>query len=130
MDYEVFLVSRMREHFHHSDDSEEAVLGGLSQSGRVVCAAALIMSSVFAGFLFTQDPIIKSIAFALTVGVLIDAFVVRMTLVPAVMLLLGRVAWQLPSWLHRSLPHVDIEGASLPRRREQREATVSAETTT
>ena len=130
MDYEVFLVSRMREHFHHSDDPEEAVLGGLSQSGRVVCAAALIMSSVFAGFLFTQDPIIKSIAFALTVGVLIDAFVVRMTLVPAVMLLLGRVAWQLPSWLHQSLPHVDIEGASLPRRREQREATVSAETTT
>ena len=125
MDYEVFLVSRMREHFHHFNDSEEAVVGGLSQSGRVVCAAALIMSSVFAGFLFTQDPIIKSIAFALTVGVLIDAFVVRMTLVPAVMLLVGRVAWRLPSWLHRALPHVDIEGASLSRRTPERVAVSS-----
>ncbi len=117
MDYEVFLVSRMREHFHHFDDSAEAVVGGLAQSGRVVCAAALIMSSVFAGFMFTSDPIIKSIAFALTVGILIDAFVVRMTLVPATMLLLGRVAWRLPTWLHRILPRVDIEGATLPQPR-------------
>ena len=114
MDYEVFLVSRMREHYHHFDDPNEAVLGGLAQSGRVVAAAALIMSSVFAGFLFTQDPIIKSIAFALTVGVLVDAFIVRMTLVPAVMLLLQRRAWSLPGWLQRTLPHVDIEGSSLP----------------
>lgn len=114
MDYEVFLVSRMREHFHHSDDATEAVVGGLGQSGRVVAAAALIMTAVFGGFMFTPEPILKSIAFALAVGVMIDAFVVRMTLVPAAMLLLGRRAWSLPSWLDRRLPNVDIEGASLP----------------
>jgi RND superfamily putative drug exporter len=118
MDYEVFLVSRMREHFHHSDDAEEAVLGGLQQSGRVVRAAALIMAGVFSGFLLGHDPIIKSIAFALAVGVLVDAFVVRMTLVPAVMLLLGRRAWSFPRWLDRAVPNVDIEGASLPRQPE------------
>ena len=114
MDYEVFLVSRMREEFHHTGDAPRAVLQGLGQSGRVVAAAALIMTSVFGGFAFTPDPIIKSIAFALAVGVLIDAFVVRMTIVPAVMFLLGRRAWALPRWLDRLLPNVDIEGASLP----------------
>ncbi len=118
MDYEVFLVSRMREHYHHSGDAEEAVLGGLRESGRVVCAAALIMAAVFGGFLFQGDPIIKSIAFALTIGVLVDAFVVRMTLVPAVMFLLGRRAWALPAWLDRIVPNVDIEGESLPKRDE------------
>ena len=117
MDYEVFLVSRMREHFHHSDDAREAVVQGVGQSGRVVCAAALIMASVFGGFIFAADPIIKSIAFALTVGVLIDAFVVRMTIVPAVMILLGRRAWRLPNWVDRIIPDVDIEGASLPAHR-------------
>ena len=114
MDYEVFLVSRMRERFHHGDGAHAAVLHGLEQSGRVVCAAALIMASVFGGFLFQDDPIIKSIAFALTVGVLVDAFVVRMTLVPAVMFLLGDRAWALPTWLDRLVPNVDIEGDSLP----------------
>ena len=114
MDYEVFLVSRMREHFHHSDDATEAVVGGLGQSGRVVAAAALIMTAVFGGFMFTPEPVLKSIAFALAVGVMIDAFIVRMTLVPAAMLLLGRRAWSLPTWLDRRLPNVDIEGASLP----------------
>jgi RND superfamily putative drug exporter len=116
MDYELFLVSRMREHYHHSGDAEEAVLGGLEQSGRVVSAAALIMAAVFGGFLLGDDPIIKSIALALAVGVLVDAFVVRMTLVPAAMLLLGRRAWSLPGWLDRLIPNVDIEGASLPTR--------------
>ena len=116
MDYEVFLVSRMREHFHHTGDARAAVIQGVAQSGRVVCAAALIMASVFGGFIFSADPIIKSIAFALTVGVLIDAFVVRMTIVPAVMILLGRWAWALPGWADRIIPNVDIEGASLPAR--------------
>ncbi len=116
MDYEVFLVSRMRERYHHGEGAHAAVLHGLEQSGRVVCAAALIMASVFGGFLFQDDPIIKSIAFALTVGVLVDAFVVRMTLVPAVMFLLGDRAWALPAWLDRIVPNVDIEGESLPKR--------------
>ena len=114
MDYEVFLVSAMREHFYRTGDASEAVRGGLGTSGRVVAAAALIMTTVFSGFMFTPNPTIKTIAFGLAVGVLIDAYIVRMTLVPAVMLLLGRRAWWLPSWLDRILPNVDIEGASLP----------------
>lgn len=116
MDYEVFLVSRMREEFHHTGDATKAVLGGLSGSGRVVCAAALIMTAVFGGFLLAEDVVIKSIAFALAVGVLVDAFVVRMTIVPAVMFMLGRRSWSLPGWLDRLLPNVDIEGATLPNR--------------
>lgn len=116
MDYEVFLVSRMREHFQHHGDAKEAIAQGLARSGRVVSAAALIMAAVFGGFIFNGDPIIKSIGFALTFGVLIDAFVVRMTLVPAVMALLGRRAWSLPRALDRIVPNVDMEGASLPPR--------------
>ena len=116
MDYEVFLVSRMHELFKHNGDAHEAVAHGIGRSGRVVVAAALIMTVVFGGFIFTDDPIIKSIAFALTFGVLFDAFVVRLTLVPAVMALLGRHAWWLPRWLDRVLPDVDIEGARLPAR--------------
>ena len=114
MDYEVFLIARMRESFGRDGDAAAAVAAGVQRSGRVVCAAALIMSSVFAGFILTGDPIIKSIAFALTIGVLIDAFVVRLTIIPAVMALLGRSAWHLPAWLDRVLPHADIEGAGLP----------------
>ncbi|MFJ8039803.1 MMPL family transporter [Kitasatospora sp. NPDC096147] len=116
MDYEVFLVSRMREHYEHTKDAAGAVTQGLAQSGRVVTAAALIMVAVFGGFVFNHDPIIKSIGFALAFGVLIDAFVVRMTLVPAAMALLGRRAWGLPKWLDRITPDVDIEGAKLPPR--------------
>ncbi|MEV0227128.1 MMPL family transporter [Streptomyces sp. NPDC050704] len=116
MDYEVFLVSRMREHFHHHRGARAAIEHGVERSGRVVTAAALIMAAVFGGFIFNHDPIIKSIGFALTVGVLIDAFVVRLTLVPAVLALLGRHAWALPTWLDRAVPNVDIEGESLPPR--------------
>jgi uncharacterized membrane protein YdfJ with MMPL/SSD domain len=116
MDYEVFLVSRMRESFDEHGHAVAAVTGGVERSGRVVCAAALIMSSVFAGFIITSDPIVKAIAFALTMGVLLDAFVVRMTVVPAVMMTLGRHAWWLPRWLDRLLPDVDIEGTRLPAR--------------
>ncbi|MGH3379738.1 MAG: MMPL family transporter [Actinoallomurus sp.] len=114
MDYEVFLVSRMREDFVHGDTARQATINGLGHNARVVTAAALIMISVFSGFVLAPDPIIKSIGFALAVGVFIDAFIVRMTLVPAVMSLLGRAAWWLPRPLDRALPDLDIEGESLP----------------
>lgn len=113
MDYEVFLVSRMREDFVHGDTTQQATINGMGHGARVVAAAALIMISVFSGFAFLDDPVIKSIGFALAVGVAIDAFVVRMTIVPAVMSLLGDRAWWLPRWLHRALPNVDIEGEGL-----------------
>ncbi|MFF2510250.1 MMPL family transporter [Streptomyces sp. NPDC058086] len=126
MDYEVFLVSRMREHHENTLDPQQAVVHGVARSGRVVSAAALIMAAVFAGFIFNEDPVIKSIGFALAVGVLIDAFVVRMTLVPAAMALLGRRAWSLPRRLDRALPDVDIEGANLPDRTAGKDAERSA----
>jgi uncharacterized membrane protein YdfJ with MMPL/SSD domain len=113
MDYEVFLVSRMRESFVHTGDARAAVETGFAQSARVVTAAALIMFSVFAAFVISPDAVTKSIGLALAVGVLIDAFVVRMTLVPAVMVLLGDRAWSLPRWLDRLLPNLDIEGESV-----------------
>ncbi|MFI7645853.1 MMPL family transporter [Micromonospora sp. NPDC049460] len=113
MDYEVFLVSRMREDFVHGDTAQQATINGMGHGARVVTAAALIMISVFGGFVFLDDPVIKSMGFALAIGVAIDAFVVRMTIVPAVMSLLGRAAWWLPRWLDRALPNVDIEGEGL-----------------
>ena len=117
MDYEVFLVSRMREDYVHHGDARAAVHAGARTAGRVVTAAALIMFSVFASFITSESMILKQIAFALAVGVLIDAFVVRMTLVPAVLMLTGRAAWWLPRPLARILPNLDIEGESLQRRR-------------
>jgi RND superfamily putative drug exporter len=114
MDYEVFLVSRMREEFVHGN-VERSVEDGFVHSAKVVVAAALIMFSVFAFFVPNGEGAIKPIAFALAVGVALDAFVVRMTLVPAVMKLLGRHAWWLPRWLDRRLPSLDIEGESLTR---------------
>jgi RND superfamily putative drug exporter len=113
MDYEVFLVSRMREDFVHGETAQEATISGMGHGARVVTAAALIMTSVFAGFILLDDPVIKSMGFALAIGVAIDAFVVRMTIVPAVISLLGRSAWWLPRWLDRVLPNVDIEGERL-----------------
>ena len=113
MDYEVFLVSRMREAYVHSGNAREAVVTGYGQSGRVVTAAAIIMTAVFAAFLLDPDPVIKSIGLSLAFGVLADAFVVRMTLVPAVMTLLGDRAWKLPRRLERVVPDVDIEGEQL-----------------
>ncbi|MFC9944552.1 MMPL family transporter [Streptomyces pratensis] len=115
MDYEVFLVSRMREDFVHGSDARESVISGVGHNARVVTAAAVIMTAVFGGFVLMHDPIIKSIGFALAVGVLIDAFVVRMALVPAVMHLLGRAAWWLPGPVDRALPDLDIEGERLHR---------------
>jgi len=112
MDYEVFLVSRMREEYVHGN-TERFVEDGFIHSSRVVAAAALIMFSVFAFFVPSGEGAIKPIAFALAIGVLLDAFVVRMTLVPAVMKLLGSHAWWLPKWLDKRLPTVDIEGETL-----------------
>jgi RND superfamily putative drug exporter len=120
MDYEVFLVTRMREEHVHGADADHSVVLGFRHGARVVTAAAVIMISVFAGFVLTDDPIIKSIGFALAFGVLVDAFVVRMTLVPAVMSLLGNRAWWLPAWLDRVLPDVDVEGEKLTRSLEER----------
>jgi putative drug exporter of the RND superfamily len=116
MDYEVFLVSRMREEHVHGAAPTQAVVAGFRHSARVVTAAGLIMVSVFAGFVFGDDPVVKSIGLALAFGILVDAFVVRMTLVPAVLALVGRHAWALPAWLDRVLPDVDIEGERLLRR--------------
>lgn len=113
MDYEVFIVSRVREEFVHGKPATAATVEGVGHGARVVTAAALIMASVFAGFILVHDPVIKAIGFGLTIGVLIDAFVVRMTLVPAVLSLLGKAAWWFPKWLDRITPNVDIEGESL-----------------
>lgn len=115
MDYQVFLVSRMREEHVHGAPPTRAVVDGFRHGARVVTAAALIMGAVFAGFILEQEAIIKSIGFTLAFGILVDAFVVRMTLIPAVMALIGERAWWLPRWLDRILPRVDIEGASLDR---------------
>ncbi|MBE8520245.1 MMPL family transporter [Amycolatopsis sp. H6(2020)] len=113
MDYQVFLVTRMREEHVHGAEPQEAMVTGFRHGARVVVAAALIMISVFAGFILAESSLIQSIGFALAFGVLVDAFVVRMTLVPAVMSLLGRSAWWLPKWLDRILPDVDVEGEKL-----------------
>ncbi|MEK4365780.1 MMPL family transporter [Paenibacillus sp. FSL M8-0212] len=113
MDYEVFLVSRMREDYTHTGDAVKSVRSGISHSGPVVTAAGLIMIAVFASFIFAGDTIIKSMGLALAFGILVDAFIVRMTLVPALMVLMGRSAWYLPKWLNRLLPNIDIEGESV-----------------
>ncbi|MFD7311092.1 MMPL family transporter [Promicromonospora sp. NPDC059942] len=113
MDYEVFLVSRIREHYAHHGDAHEAIEEGFVSASRVVVAAALIMFGVFAAFVPDGSATLKPIAFALAVGVFIDAFVVRMTFVPAVLALLGDRAWGLPPALDRRLPVFDAEGDGL-----------------
>jgi RND superfamily putative drug exporter len=119
MDYEVFLVSRIREEFVHGGNARQALDRGFATGSRVVTAAALIMVSVFAAFVPEGDANIKPIALALAVGVFVDAFVVRMILVPAVLALLGNAAWWIPRWLDRVLPHLDVEGAGLEKKLEQ-----------
>lgn len=116
MDYQVFLVSRMREDFTHGAGAMQAVRSGYAHGARVVLAAALIMIAVFASFVFSGNTTIGPIAFALGFGIAVDALVVRMTMIPAVMALLGTSAWWLPRWLDKALPNVDIEGASLEHR--------------
>ena len=113
MDYQVFLVSRMREEHSHGADPATSIVQGFAQGARVVTAAGLIMVAVFLGFFFAHDPVVKSIGFALALGVAIDAFVIRMTLLPAVMSMMGARTWWLPQWLERILPDVDVEGTQL-----------------
>ncbi|MFF2089928.1 MMPL family transporter [Paenibacillus sp. NPDC058174] len=113
MDYQVFLVSSMRESYVHGHRGTESVVHGYDLASRIVLAAAVIMVSVFAGFIFAPDAMIKQIGFALAAGILIDAFIVRMTLVPAVMAVFGDKAWWLPKWLDRLLPNLDVEGDKL-----------------
>ncbi|KAB8164318.1 MMPL family transporter [Streptomyces sp. 3MP-14] len=116
MDYEVFLVTRMREAYVHGEDARQAVVTGFNLNARVVTAAAAIMISVFAGFAITgEDAMIKMMGLGLAAAVLLDAFVVRMTIVPALLGLIGDRAWWLPRWLDRLLPNVDVEGESLER---------------
>ncbi|MGB4137815.1 MAG: MMPL family transporter [Microbacterium sp.] len=122
MDYQVFLVSRMREDYVHDDASDRdaavrAVRSGFTSSARVVAAAAVIMFAVFVAFVPEGDSSLKPIALGLAAGIAIDAFLVRMTLIPALMAILGARAWWLPRWLSRILPHVDIEGEAVERER-------------
>ncbi|WP_405536960.1 MMPL family transporter [Streptomyces sp. NBC_00075] len=113
MDYEVFLVTRMREAYVHGESPTEAVVTGFRHSARVVAAAAVIMMAVFGGFISSSESMIKMIGFGLAIAVFFDAFVVRMAIVPAVLALLGKKAWWLPKWLDRALPNVDVEGEGL-----------------
>ncbi|HEU0256980.1 MAG TPA: MMPL family transporter [Microbacteriaceae bacterium] len=116
MDYELFLVSGMREAFAHGSPARLAVQQGFHAGRSVVTAAAIIMISVFAGFVFSDSTMIRPVGFGLAFGVLVDAFVVRMLLIPSAMHLLGKAAWWFPRWLDRLLPDVDVEGAKLERR--------------
>lgn len=113
MDYQVFLVTRMREGWVHGKTAHNAVSNGFKHGARVVTAAALIMMSVFAAFMTIDEQFIKVMGFALAVAVFFDAFIVRMTIIPAVMFLLGENAWKIPRWLDRILPSVDVEGSAL-----------------
>jgi RND superfamily putative drug exporter len=110
MDYEFFLVSSMHEVHMHTKDAKLAVVTGFSIGSKVVTAAAIIMISVFSGFITNHDQTIQTIGFGLAFGVFLDAFVVRMSIVPAVMTLLGNSAWWLPKWLNKIIPHISIEG--------------------
>ncbi|WEH40227.1 MMPL family transporter [Streptomyces sp. AM 2-1-1] len=113
MDYEVFLVTRMREAYVHGETPHQAIETGFKHGARVVTAAAVIMMAVFGGFIGATESMIKMIGFGLAIAVFFDAFVVRMAIVPAVLALLGKHAWWLPRWLDRALPNVDVEGEGL-----------------
>ncbi|MEJ3405198.1 MMPL family transporter [Rathayibacter sp. YIM 133350] len=116
MDYQLFLASGMREAYAHGAPARLAVARGVRAGRSVVTAAGLIMVSVFGGFIFSESTMIRSIGFGLAFGVLVDAFVVRMLLMPALMHLLGNTAWWIPRWLDKAMPNVDVEGSALERR--------------
>ena len=113
MDYEVFILTRIHEEYHRTGDARGAVLTGLSASARVITAAALIMISVFAAFALGDSPVIKMFGIGLATAVLLDATIVRMVIVPAVMTIFGERAWRLPGWLDRIIPNLDLEGEAL-----------------
>jgi RND superfamily putative drug exporter len=110
MDYEVFLLTQMREHYAEYGDEKRAVIEGLANTGRVITSAASIMVCVFASFILSGDPVVKEFGVGLAVAIAIDSTLVRCLLVPAVMVLLGKKAWWMPRWLDRVVPHVSIEG--------------------
>jgi RND superfamily putative drug exporter len=109
MDYEVFLVSRIREAYHATGDNAESVARGLASTGRVITAGALIMVCVFLSFITNPSPFVQMIGLGLATAIAIDATVVRMVRVPATMALMGRANWWLPGWLDRLLPHLSLE---------------------
>ncbi len=113
MDYQVFLGTSIREVYVRGESAQKAVVDGFHHASRVVVAAAVIMVSVFAGFVLSDDAMIRQFGFALSIGILIDAFLIRMTLIPAVLHLAGDRAWWLPQWLGRILPNLDLEGTRL-----------------
>jgi putative drug exporter of the RND superfamily len=126
MDYEVFLVSQIEEHVHAGEDNQSSVVSGLVTSARVITAAALIMVFVFGSFVLNGDPTIKQFGVGLAIAVVLDATVVRCLLVPALMLLMGKVNWWLPKWLERIVPHVSIEGAEFFKERDRAAAAAAA----
>ncbi|MDL9946384.1 MMPL family transporter [Gordonia sp. ABSL11-1] len=113
MDYQVFLVTRMREEYVHGVSAKDSVIIGYQHGARVVASAAVIMISVFAAFMLAPDTIAKMMGFALAAAVFFDAFIIRMVVVPAVITLLGDTAWKLPRWLDRIVPNVDVEGTAI-----------------
>lgn len=116
MDYEVFLLSRVRESYIATRDNTASVISGLSSTARVITSAALIMISVFTGFVLSDDPVTKMFGLGLATAILVDATLVRLVLVPATMTVMGAANWWLPRWLDRLLPNVDIDGGTgLPR---------------
>ncbi|MDQ2812467.1 MAG: MMPL family transporter [Actinomycetota bacterium] len=125
-DYEVFVVSRIKEEYTKNGDARRAAERGAGKSARVVTAAALIMFSIFVAFMFTNNPTIKAIGFSFAVGVFLDAFVVRQTLVPALMAIIGSRIWYHPQWFARHVPDPDIEGQRLDRQLDQGELTTAS----
>ncbi len=126
MDYEVFLLTQMREHYQQHGDEKRAVIEGLANTGRVITSAAAIMVCVFISFVLNGDPVVKEFGVGLAVAIAIDSTLVRCLLVPAVMVLLGRRAWWLPGWMERVVPHISIEGEDYFAARDARLAAASA----
>ncbi|WP_280300900.1 MMPL family transporter [Nocardia neocaledoniensis] len=124
MDYQVFLVTRMREEFVHGKSPKDAMVAGYHHGARVVTSAAIIMISVFGSFILETDVTAKSFGFALAAGVAIDAFIVRMIVVPALLVIMGKWSWWMPKWLDRVIPDIDVEGSKLEQLRAQRAETV------
>jgi len=114
MDYEVFLLSRVKEEWHRTGDSRTSVADGLAATAKVITAAAAIMVVVFGSFLLENDRVVKLMGTGLATAILLDATIVRLLLVPATMELLGDKNWWLPRWLDRILPNIDVEGHSAP----------------
>jgi len=110
MDYEVFLLTQMREHYREDGDEKRAVIEGLANTGRVITSAAAIMVCVFTSFVLNGNPVVKEFGVGLAVAIAIDSTLVRCLLVPAIMVLLGKRAWWLPRWMERFVPHISIEG--------------------